>query len=69
MPNGIGTVLNFQRAENSALSHFRFGVLVWLIGATDPMPVGGYSKYTAVSALRDLFKSSPQLRGTALAER
>jgi hypothetical protein len=46
-----------------------FSVLVSLIGATDPMPVGGYSKYTAVSALRDLFKSSPQLQGTALADR
>ena len=41
-----------------------FSVLVSLIGVTDPMPVGGYSKYTAVSALRDLFKSSPQLQGT-----
>ncbi|MGD0388419.1 MAG: hypothetical protein ABSC42_05630 [Tepidisphaeraceae bacterium] len=46
-----------------------FSVLVSLIGATDPMPVGGYSKYTAVSALRDFFKSSPQLQGTALADR
>jgi hypothetical protein len=46
-----------------------FSVLVSLVGATDPMPVGGYSKYTAVSALKDLFKSSPQLQGTTLADR
>jgi hypothetical protein len=46
-----------------------FSVLVSLVGATDPMPVGGYSKYTAVSALHDLFKSTPQLQGTALADR
>jgi hypothetical protein len=46
-----------------------FSVLVSLVGATNPMPAGGYSKYTAVSALRDLFKTSPPFEGTALADR
>jgi hypothetical protein len=46
-----------------------FSVLVSLVGATNPMPAGGYSKYTAVSALRDLFKSTPPFEGTTLADR
>jgi hypothetical protein len=46
-----------------------FSVLVSLIGASNPMPAGGYTKYTAVSALRDLFESSPAIGGTALADR
>ena len=46
-----------------------FSVLVSLIGATDPMPIGGYSRYTAASALRDLFKTPPPFEGTALADR
>jgi hypothetical protein len=46
-----------------------FSVLVSLIGATDPMPVGGYSKYTAVSALRDLVNTPPPEVHTALADR
>lgn len=47
-----------------------FSVLVSLIGATDPMPAGGYSRYTAASALRDFLKPAPQqLAGTALADR
>jgi hypothetical protein len=46
-----------------------FSILVSLIGATDPMPAGGYSKYTAVSALRDLFISPPPVIHTALADR
>jgi hypothetical protein len=46
-----------------------FSVLVSLVGASNPMPAGGYSKYTAVSALRDLFRTSPPFEGTALADR
>jgi hypothetical protein len=46
-----------------------FSVLVSLVGATDPMPAGGYSKYTAISALRDLVNSPPQVVHTALADR
>jgi hypothetical protein len=46
-----------------------FSVLVSLVGATNPMPAGGYSKYTAVSALRDMLKQIPPYQGTALADR
>jgi hypothetical protein len=46
-----------------------FSILVSLIGATDPMPAGGYSKYTAMSALRDLVNSPPPIVHTALADR
>ncbi len=46
-----------------------FSVVVSLIGATDPMPAGGYSKYTAVSALHDLLTSPPPVIRTAMAER
>jgi hypothetical protein len=46
-----------------------FSVLVSLIGATNPMPAGGYSKYTAVSALRGFLQPTPQITGTALADR
>jgi hypothetical protein len=47
-----------------------FSVLVSLVGATDPMPAGGYSGYTAASALRDFLRPAPQqLAGTVLADR
>ncbi len=46
-----------------------FSILVSLIGATDPMPAGGYSRYTAASALRDLVNSPPPVLHTALADR
>lgn len=46
-----------------------FSVLVSLVGASNPMPAGGYSKYTAVSALRDLIKPIAPYQGTALADR
>ncbi|HEX4054200.1 MAG TPA: hypothetical protein VHX86_08040 [Tepidisphaeraceae bacterium] len=46
-----------------------FSIVVSLIGATDPMPAGGYSKYTAISALHDLFNSPPPVIRTAMADR
>jgi hypothetical protein len=46
-----------------------FSVLVSLIGATDPMPAGGYSKYTAASALREFLQPPSRITGTALADR
>jgi hypothetical protein len=46
-----------------------FSAAVSMIGATNPMPAGGYSKYTAVSALRELFKAPAPIEGTALADR
>jgi hypothetical protein len=46
-----------------------FSTLVSLIGATDPMPAGGYSKYTAISALKDLVNTPPPVVHTALADR
>jgi hypothetical protein len=46
-----------------------FSTLVSLIGATDPMPAGGYSKYTAISALKDLVNTPPPIVHTALADR
>ena len=33
------------------------------------MPAGGYSKYTAISALHDLFNSPPPVSRTAMADR
>ena len=46
-----------------------FSVAVSLIGATDPMPAGGYSHYTAVSALRNLFVPPQDVTHTTVAER
>jgi hypothetical protein len=46
-----------------------FSVLVSLVGATNPMPAGGYSRYTAMSAFHQLLQPSPQIEGTALAAR
>jgi hypothetical protein len=56
-------------AWSGAAMLLTFSVAVSLIGASDPMPVGGYSKYTAVSALRDIFKTPTPLEATALAAR
>jgi hypothetical protein len=46
-----------------------FSVSVSLIGSTDPMPVGGYSRYTAASALRNLLNPPPPITQEALADR
>jgi hypothetical protein len=46
-----------------------FSIGVSVIGATDPMPAGGYSRYTAVSALHNLLNPAPPAVRTAMADR
>jgi len=45
-----------------------FSVIVSLIGATDPMPPGGYSRYTVAAALHNLFYPTSPTHTTALAD-
>jgi hypothetical protein len=46
-----------------------FSIAVSLIGTTDPMPAGGYSRYTPESALRNLLHPPPPITQEALADR
>src|SRR5208282_713823 len=45
-----------------------FSILVSLIGATDPLPRGGYDRYTVAGALHNLFYPVPPTRTTAWAQ-
>jgi hypothetical protein len=46
-----------------------FSILVSLIGAANPLPRGGYDRYTPVAALKDLVNPSAQKTPTAVAGR
>jgi hypothetical protein len=48
---------------------FAFSAAVSLIGATDPMPRGGYNRYTVAAALHRLLHPQSTLSSTALADR
>ncbi len=52
----------------TAVALLMFSVTVSLIGATDPMPPGGYNRYTAAAALHHLISPDPEPT-TALAGR
>ena len=45
-----------------------FSAAVSLIGATDPLPRGGYDRYTVAGALHNLFYPEPPTRTTAWAQ-
>jgi hypothetical protein len=52
-----------------ACSLLAFSVIVSLIGATDPMPRAGYSRYTVAAALHNIFYPTPATSTTAWADR